>query len=1185
MGEVKLTPSQQAVVDHRGSSLLVSAAAGSGKTKVLVDRLLSMVCDPVQPKNLDEFLIITYTRPAAAELRGKIAAALSEKLTRDPSNRHLQRQMSRLYLTQISTVHAFCTKLLRTYAHELDIPSDFRVAEEMECAPLQQRCLEKVLEESYAGFQDHPMQRVFIDTLALERDDRKAPELILQMNKSAQCHPEPDRWLENGLRDALAGRSTPPFQTAWGSVMLQNAKTQLALVRRQIGAAIALCQTQDILKKQYLPAIEADMALTEQLLQETAWDDICAALQRPAEKLGRIPAKNAVPEQQDVKALRECYRGKLKNLAKLFHSREAEVMAQQERTGRSIAGLLELTLAYRRQYQTEKRRRRILDFSDLEQETIRLLVQRGTKQPTAIAREVSQRYCEVMVDEYQDTNEVQDLIFQAVSRKGRNLFLVGDVKQSIYRFRLADPTIFLEKYRTFAEKAQAEPGAPCKILLSENFRSDEAILDAANCVFAANMSQAVGGLRYGPAEALRAGIPRPRQAEPAVELYCIETKTASNEDETKKTEVEAAFVAQRIAQLLQEPMMIPDKDGLRSVQPEDIAILLRAAKSDAACYVAALQRLDISAAFDGDRNLLDTVELEAVAAALQIVDNPHQDIPLLTALTSPIFAISNDLLAQVHARHGKLNLFDAICAEAAQEPQLAAFLQTLRTLQQQSCLLKLHEFFQFMEQELGLRRLFGAMPQGPQRLKNLNAFCDLVSNFSANGERTLSQFVLRLADMKAQGVQVGLEGPAESSVTVTTIHKSKGLEYPVVVLAGLSKQFNQRDVSQGVLVHPQMGVACDGVDVQRRLRYPTASKRAIAEQLRRETVSEELRVLYVAMTRPKHRLIMTYCEHNVTATLNKLSSALRFSSPQDAAAEAGGLGDWVLLTALRRTEAGELFAQTEQPPQAEVSAIPWKICYIDAPEQTQSAPVAQHQRREPVRFPPADQLRAQLNFQYPHARATVLPTKVTATQLKGRALDAESAEEAENIQKTVHFSFEKPNFSAQQRGLTPAQRGTATHLAMQFIRYANCTSLVHLQAELERLRAERFLTPQQVEAVDAQALWKFFSSELGQEVLSAKRVVREFKFSVLADGSLLSPEAAGEQVLLQGVTDCCVLSPDGITVLDFKTDRIQAGGEQKAAAFYAGQMNAYSMALSRIFQLPVKRRVLYFFATGTWAEV
>ena len=566
MGEIRLTPAQQAVVDDRGGALLVSAAAGSGKTKVLVDRLLAQVCDPEHPANLDDFLMITYTKAAAAELRGKIAAELSKRLAAEPENRHLQRQTTRIYLAQISTVHAFCASILRDYAHLLDIPADFRVAEEQEAAELRQEVFDALMEQCYAALSEDNALRPLIDQFGYGRDDRRLAELLLPVYSAVRCRVDPERWMQA----CEAAYALPPEQkaeqTPWGAYLIESLKKTAAWVERNLKQALRLAQEDAVLGEKYAPKLTENLEAVRALGARTGWDDI---YENRVLSFGTLPPVRSpeYPEKKDaVQNLRKGALQALKDAQACFYAPSERIMADLQNTAAPIGGLLELLRRFDRQYSQEKRRRKLMDFSDLEHEAIRLLRQKGSTLPSAAAREIGAKYREILVDEYQDSNAVQECIFEAVSQNGKNRFMVGDVKQSIYRFRLADPGIFLEKYEAYAERGAQKPGEPRKILLSENFRSRPEILRAVNDVFGLVMSREAAELNYGEQEALRSGLQFPETPQPKVELHCIELdiETAEGEQRAEKCPEEAAFVAARIHRLL--------TDGTQIAKPTTISL-------------------------------------------------------------------------------------------------------------------------------------------------------------------------------------------------------------------------------------------------------------------------------------------------------------------------------------------------------------------------------------------------------------------------------------------------------------------------------------------------------------------------------------------------------------------------------------------------------------------------------------
>lgn len=1162
MADFELTREQKAVVEDCGGTLLVSAAAGSGKTKVLIDRVLRRVEE--EQCNIDDFLMITFTHAAASELRGKMIAQLSKRLSERPDDRHLQKQMSRVYLAQISTIHSFCAALLREYAHLLDIPGDFRLCDEQEAITYRERAMQTVLEEAYRNIGRTPQIAAALDMFGRGRDDRTLPELILRCYFALQCYQDPQVRLHQLHTELHTDNCTDAGETVWGHYLISEFRAFLD------GAEQSMCHVLDTIvqtdwMQPYVQGFQSDIAQIRRLKELNGWEELRAAFEKPA----RLSAIRNCPDS----ALKERVQTVKKRIMaeqmgkweEIFSLPSDEALADLSLTADALHGFLMLTENFSEQYYKEKRGRRVLDYNDLEHLTLRLLIGKdGTR--TRAAKEISERFAEIMVDEYQDTNRVQDAIFRAVSREEQNLFFVGDVKQSIYRFRLADPTLFLEKYRDYALYTQALDGEPRKILLSDNFRSDAAILSAANDVFRLCMNKRVGGLDYTGDEVLRPKAIIPQYTDYPVELHCVDTKSLPEQPRVSADEIESELIARRIEQMLRGGELIPDNsESLRPIRPEDIVILSRGVKDKAQTYIRALGRHGIRCICGSD-NIFQSEEITILTALLQVIDNPHQDIPLLTVLFSPLFRFSSDDLALARAEQRGDDLFSAV-AKSQKAEHFVRFLNEMRDLSQTE---SLHNLLNTLEERLFLRAIFGAMEAGTQRIRNLDCFFALADAFE-NGERFgLSGFLAYLELLKEKGLQ-SEDSKISGAVRLMTMHASKGLEFPVVFLADLCGQFNLQDARSPLLVDSELGIGANVYLPEKRLSYPTIARNAIAHRVRRENISEEMRILYVAMTRAKYRMIMTCCGAKLGGMLERIAAELTDPAQSLLIESAQNDAHWILMTAMQRTEAGRLFEVAGQPEESRVSEYPWKIAYHDGadflPDDTQTQEAAQPVKEEkPLVLTEPERV---------HRQAERAPSKITATQLKGRSLDDEVSEET-SAKPLLHFA--KPQFSAQRR-LTPAERGTAIHLAMQYLRYEACTDLAGTEQELDRLVAEKFLSAQQREAVDPQKILNFFASKLGQRVRGAKALIREFKFSVLEDGAILDPALKGERMLLQGVTDCAIVEPDGLTIIDFKSDRIRSGGEAERAAYYRGQLDAYTAALSKVFGKPVKERVLYFFAT------
>ena len=1150
MAEIRLTKEQQAVVDNRGGTLLVSAAAGSGKTKVLIDRVLKQV---EEGKNLDDFLIITYTNAAASELREKLISRLSEILEKEPENRHLQQQLNRVYLAQISTVHGFCGRILREYAHVLDLPGDFRICDEQEAEALESRAMEDLLEKAYEDCTGDEELAEALNMLGAGRDDRNLPDIIIRTYKNIRCWQSPEKRLQELMDSLDFSACNDAADTVWGRYLLQEMHTYLKNWEPVLERACEELEEDPELGK-YLPAFLSDLEQIRALGKLRTWDEFQRA-DPDFVRLATIRKVSDKARQEQFKALRKRMKDQVRKRLTDFSDSSEVLLSDMEQTAKALRGLLKLVKKFDRSYSQVKEHHRVLDYNDLEQDTLRLLYHSSGGR-TAVADEIANRYQEVMVDEYQDTNGVQDAIFSAVTPSG-NLFLVGDVKQSIYRFRLADPTIFLNKYKTFASYEEASAGEPRKILLSDNFRSCPEILSAANDVFRMNMTERVGGLDYGDKEALRANLP-PQGGRP-VELHCIDTENVPQEAKLDRGEIEAEFVAQRIAEMVKNGETIETPKGTKPIEPKDIAILFRAASSQAEIYIEALRRHGIPCVY-GSSNLFESEEIILLTALLQVIDNPYQDIPLLTVLLSPLFCFTAENLAQIRAATPGGELYDAVRKSAAGQ----SFITLLTELRKLAGQVSLRTLLDEIDERLNLRNIYAGNTQ------NIEEFYALADRFEAGISFGLPEFLSYIQRLQEKGITTETKTTG-NAVQILTMHKSKGLEYPVVFLADLYKKFNLRDSTERVVTDPELGLGANGYDPEKGWYYPTLARRAIAARIRRENISEEMRVLYVAMTRARNRLVMTYCGKGLEKKLNEMAGQISYPLSENVIESAQHMGDWVVMTALSHMEATELFRNGVKPAECITSDFPWEIAYHEGenfmPEAGTSETAGESE--------PAPEL---LQRHYAHLAATEAPSKLTATQLKGRALDEEAAAETPAVPQ-IHFK--KPVFETGKKALTPTEKGIAIHLAMQYLPYEKCTSEENIAREIQKLVEEKQLTSQQAEAVPPEKILRFFHSEIGRKVLSAPHLEREFKFSILEDGSVLSEDLRGEQILLQGVADCCIVEEDGLVILDFKSDRLKPGGEAERGAYYKGQLDAYSRALSRIFSLPVRERILYFFATDT----
>ena len=1164
------TESQRLAIESRGSALLVSAAAGSGKTRVLTERLLRRVVDPAEPLDIDRFLVITYTRAAAAELRARIMDALAAEAAARPGDVRIRRQQSLCCRAPIGTIHSFCAGLLREHSQVLGISPAFSVLDEDRAETMKRAVIARVLDRHYERIEEDADFRLLADTVGAGRDDRRLEKTLLELCEKLRSLPYPADWAEAQRASFALSGVTDAGETVWGRALLDDACDASAFRAEELERACAeIADADEKLKKAYGAPFADAAALFRSLCRaaDGGWDSVCAALRAPYPRLGRLINYDDAALQERLKDVWNESKKAFGTLTESFSSESAALLDDLRATAGAMDALLRLASEFERAYAAEKTRRAVLDYSDLEHLTLRLLVDKDTGAPTAAARELSGRYAEIMVDEYQDVNAVQELIFRAISRDGRNLFLVGDVKQSIYRFRLADPGLFLEKYTRYAPAAQAKPGEPRRILLQENFRSRRPILDAANLVFGSIMSRKLGELDYDENAALRFGA---RTLDPAqdasVEFHIIDP--GGDEEETPAAdELEARFVAQKILSLVRAGTTVTEDGAVRRCDWGDFVLLLRAPGSKGAVFHRVLAEAGIPVESAQGGGFFTSLEVAVTIDLLAVIDNPHADVPLISALRSPAFCFSADELSAVRAAAPDSDFYGALRAHAAAGGEKSAdFLQKLERWRALAPETELAALVWTLCTETGLLAICAAMRDAETRRRNLMQLFEYARAFGESGYRGVYRFVQWLRRMSERGMEPERTA-AGKAVRIMSIHKSKGLEFPFVFLCDLSHRFNLTDIRACVLLHTKLGLGPKRVDPALGIEYPTLARRAIAARLTEETLSEEMRVLYVGMTRARERLYLSCVWKNAEEALEGIRRTLRQPQPPERLRGASSFAPWIAGAALSDPAtlpitlhaASEIGAETAETPAEPVTEAP-----TDA---------------ETLRA-----LREKLDFVYPWAASADLPAKLTATELKDPG-EADSDASPLLEEAPVSPDFRRPDFT-RAPALTAAERGTATHAFLQYVDLAQTGSLDALRAEAERLTAAGRLREAERDALDLKAVARLFASPLGQEMRASKDLRREFRFLLLCDAAEHAPSAApDDKILLQGVVDCFFLRDGGITIVDYKTDRVPAAAVPARAGHYRGQMLAYAGALRRIFGLPVRKCVLWFLHTGTEYEI
>lgn len=1187
-GSVKLTHEQKTAVFDRGGSLLVSAAAGAGKTMVLVERLMRYLTDPESEADITEFLVITYTKAAAAELRSKILNRISAMSASMPDYRHLRRQASLCLKASISTIHSFCTEIIRENAHSLDLPYDIRVLDGEEAEIIKAETLDKVLEERYLNMDGDPEFRVLVDFMAESRGDNKLREAVLDAYSSLRSHPQPEKWIDEQLNAFRLDGIIDISETSWGRELMDWARRIIEHVKGTMSDKYyEIAEHPDALAaygQSYEEMIRSYDIFLDAL--ERGWDEAASCADFP------FPGVKPLKGFDDVKRVRNMAKASAARVTDVFTSTSERLINDMRDTYPAVSSFLDLLMEFDRAYADEKKQRGTIDYSDQEHLCLRLLYDFREERPTELAVSISDRYREILVDEYQDINAVQELIFNSVSKGGKNLFMVGDVKQSIYRFRLADPRIFINKYLSFKPSETAAEGEPRKIVLSKNFRSRKGILDAVNYVFSNLMSRQLGDLDYTPEEYLDAGRSEQDNDEKTVEFDLLDTDGLVTDN---RRNPEADFVAERIGNLLSSGMRVPDGyGGTRPLEAADICILLRSLKGKAPAYASALQRLGIPVAMSDTASFFESLEISVMYSLLSVIDNPMQDVPLITVLKSPLFRFTPDELAEIRSSKSGCDFYCALCQCAEVSEKCSSFLDVLNDLRTRSRELTAEDLIFHILDATSFYAVAGAMEGGRTRQANLMLFAQYAREYEDNGYRGLFGFITHIRKMIEQEKD---PDPADArtapgGVSIMTIHKSKGLEFPVVILADTAKKFNLTDSAKPVLFHSELGVGFRCRDLVKRIQYPTIARDAVARRINLDSLSEELRVLYVAMTRAKEKLIITAAMDNAESRINKLLPETSAPVSPGVIESKSCYADWLLLVALTRSESS-VFGVTPDDLHACTSGEEWDVNYYRLSgdgsdgdsEDNRIALTAQQEEglkeEKTYKDEAIDDLLERLDWKYHASGAETIPAKLTATELKGRSFDTELYEDAKvEIPRINTGGHRRPEFLKGEYRMTAAERGTALHTVMHYADLDRCVDLAGTKAEISRLLTDGYLTEKQASAVEPSLIMDFTISPLGKRTLAADKLNREFKFSVLLPANKLGPWYAADEILFQGAIDCWFEDESGITIIDFKTDRVSDDDFDDRVRAYTPQVSSYALALHEITGKNISHCILYFLANG-----
>lgn len=1204
------TTEQLRAITARDSNLLVAAGAGAGKTAVLVERIILRLTDSVAPLDVDELLVVTFTNAAAAEMRERVEAAIAAQVALQPDDNRLARQLALLGRASIATLHSFCLDLLRQHFYRLDLDPAFRVADVTEVELLRADVLERLFEAHYqAGDTDF---MYLVDAYGGTHDDDQLQTIILQLDSHASSQAEPDAWLAK-LPQALAD---PNRLRAWLVELGKAVKDDLKVAEVALQSALATARLPEG-PAHYQELLQSELALVRHVIDNVAadaWDELRQQIQNIT--FARLPGKRGgdIDLRTEAKQARDTAKEQIKKLnTKFLAQSEADFLTGLDAVAPSMTLLCQLVLEFRQHYAAAKQQKGLVDFNDLEHMALSIL--RDADGPTPIALELRQRYAEVLVDEYQDINGVQEAILQLITSAdgtGSHLFMVGDVKQSIYRFRQADPTLFLSKYHSYAR----HPEQGERIDLTYNFRSRASVLAGVNWLFRQLMTEQIGELIYDDKAELKPGadyLATEKPLTPQTEVMLIERSAAAIETEDDLDAVEELDATSREARLMgltirqlveQSGRQVWDKKlkAYRPVAYSDIVILLRATYGRANAYLEQLRLLDVPAYAELGTGYFQAIEVQTMISLLQIIDNPRQDIPLATVLRSPILGLDGAQLAEIRLMLPNQSFYAALSEMSQQASSLGVkvkqFLADLSEWRSQARRETLSDLIWQIYRDTDYYAIVGAMPGGAQRQANLRALHDRARQYEQTSFRGLFRFLRFIDRLQAEQSDLGTAhalGENENVVRIMSVHKSKGLEFPVVFMGSLGNQFNLQDLRRNLLVHKELGLGPLAVDLEQRIRYPTLPRLVIEQRLLLETLSEELRVLYVALTRAREKLYLVGSVRNLEGSLGKwaqtaaLPRSPQGALPDYALAQARCFLDWIGPALISHPDLASVLTPlgiAQEPLTDERDTSGWNLQLIEPASLTGEADalllspeldsLAKYEALPDHGF--AEPISQRLGWVYPYAALQGKHIKVSVSELKRRfeAIDEEAAPMA-SWQRPPSL---RPAF-VQTAALSQAEVGSAIHLMLQHVDLSQEPTLDYLKDLQASMVAASLLSPEAAERIDLKLIQKFLGSELGTRMRQAKQVWRELPFSLrLPATELYGPAATGEHVSIQGIIDCVLQEADGAVLLDFKSDNVDARTVAQAAAGYQVQVDLYTRAVSELLQLEVKERYLYFLRLG-----
>lgn len=1214
MAEVKWTNEQLQAIQEKNSNILVAAAAGSGKTAVLVERIIHKIID--EQMDIDKILVVTFTNAAASEMRERILEAIYKKLEENPENVHLQRQIILLNKASICTIHSFCLDVIHNHFYEIDLPSNFKIADTAEIDLLKQEVLDDLFEQKYTENDKNFIE--LLENYTNYRGDEALQELVLKIYKFIQSSPFPIKWLQEKL-ELLKIEDKDISQTIWGKLIIQTVDDDIQESIMQLEVTKSKMALYPEMTKFY-QTISEDIINLQDLQKYNSWDELYIKLLNFNFSKWPVDKKVINDLKEDSKAIRDKVKKHIKEkTAKLLSCSQEQAVKDLKIITPILEKLSNLVTEFTKNFAEKKKEKNCIDFNDIEHFALKILLDENNN-PTEVAKKYKEKFEEIAIDEYQDSNLVQEAILTSIS-KGNNIFMVGDVKQSIYKFRQARPELFLQKYDEYKNKEEKAQEDNLKIQLFRNFRSRQNILNITNLVFESIMSKELGDINYNENEYLNYGANYPEPEEiknyaGIAELDIIDLKedesiTAfegeEDEEEQERVEddvLEAKFVANKIQELLNSNYMVFDKkQGYRKIRPKDIVILLRATSNLSPIYEKELSDLELPVFSDTSGTYLDTVEIQTILSVLKIIDNPLQDIPLVVVLRSSICNFTDNDLITIRLTDRNCNFYEALIktkliCDGDLKNKIESFLEKLEKWKSISQYMPLDEFIWQIYLDTGYYQYVGLLPNGAMRQANLKTLFEKAKQYEKASFKGLFNFIQFIDKLKKQNGDLAsakLIGENEDVIRIMSIHKSKGLEFPVVFLCNSHKKFNMQDLNDNILLHQDIGFGPTIMDTTRKIKYSSIAKDAIKLKMKQETLSEEQRILYVALTRAKEKLYITGRSKDFTKYVQDKNKVLEMYESENIKLDAklmkkaNSYLDWIMYVYLFNqgrtiTLKGESYKLSDiitlnvsnKKDLLKALAKEEVVEQIDLKEKIEQI-LKNKSDEENKKSEQA--LKELLEWKYDYIVDTTLPTKSSVTKIKQEKIKLEEMLKGIESEEVEYKKSYTPKFMQEDKKISSAEKGTLVHLCIQRLDERKDYELKDIQNMILNLVEKEIITQNEADAIDVNLIYQYTKSQLFEELRKAKEVHKEqpFYINIPAKDVVSEAENSKKNILVQGIIDLYYIDKnDNLVLIDFKTDYIsnEPNAKEKILDKYKVQLEIYKTALEQALNRKTSKTAL-----------